>query len=64
MTTLKKIWTDRKPDLSHLRVFGYIAYAQLAREQREKLNNTFIHEIFVRYTSTSRQYRVYDLTTR
>jgi hypothetical protein len=64
VATPEKMWTSRKPDLSHLRVFGCVAYAQLAREQQEKLDNTSIYRIFVGYTPTSRQYRVYDPTTR
>jgi hypothetical protein len=64
VATPKEMWTGRKPDLSHLRVFGCVAYAQLARKQRGKLDNTSIRRIFVGYTPTSRQYRVYDPTIR
>jgi hypothetical protein len=62
--TPKEMWTVRKPDLGHLRVFGCVAYAQLAREQRNsKLDQTSIRGIFVGYTPTTRQYRVYDPET-
>jgi hypothetical protein len=30
----EELWTGRKPDLGHLRVFGCVAFAQLAKEQR------------------------------
>ena len=61
VTTPKEMWTGKKPDLGHLRVFGCVAYAQLAREQRNnKLDSTSIRGIFVGYTPTTRQYRVYN----
>jgi hypothetical protein len=58
--TPEEIWTGEKPDISHLRVFGCVVYAQLAKEQRGKLDSTSIRGIFAGYTPTTRQYRVYD----
>jgi hypothetical protein len=64
VTTPKEMWTGIIPDLSHLRVFGCVAYAQLAKEQRNnKLDQTSIRGIFVGYTPTARQYRVYNPET-
>ena len=61
VATPKEMWTGKRPDL---RVFGCVAYAQLAREQRNnKLDPTLIRGIFVGYTPTTRQYRVYDPET-
>ena len=61
VATPKEMWTGKKPDLGHLRVFGCVAYAQLAREQRHnKLDSTSIRGIFVGYTLTTHQYRVYN----
>ena len=61
VATPKEMWTGKKPDLGHLRVFGCVAYAQLAREQRHnKLDSTSIRGIFVGYTLITRQYRVYN----
>jgi hypothetical protein len=57
-------WTGEKPDLSHLRIFGCVAYAQLAKEQRGKLDPTSLRGIFVGYTPTSRQYRIYNPKTK
>ena len=34
-----EIWYDRKPDLSHLRTFGCIAYAHIPDAQRKKLDD-------------------------
>ena len=58
--TPEEIWTGEKPDIFHLRVFGCVAYTQFAKEQRGKLDSTSMRGIFVGYTPTSRQYRVYD----
>ena len=58
------MWTGEKPDLAYLRVFRYVAYAQLAKEQRGKLDPTSIRGIFTGYTPTSRQYRVYNPKTK
>jgi hypothetical protein len=58
------MWTGKKLDLAYLRVFSCVAYVQLAKEQRGKLNPTSIRGIFVGYTPISRQYRVYNPETR
>jgi hypothetical protein len=63
VVTPEEMWTGKKPDLTHLRVFGCVAYAQLAKEQRGKLDPTSTRGIFVGYTPTSRQYRVYNPET-
>ena len=61
VATPKEIWTVKKPEFSHIRVFGYVARAQLAREQRNsKLDPTSIRRIMVGYRPVTRQYRVYD----
>jgi Integrase core domain len=64
IATPEEKWTGQKPDLAHLRVFGCVAYAQLAKEQRGKLDATSKRGIFVGYTPASRQYRVYDPETK
>jgi transposase InsO family protein len=62
--TPEEMWIGEKPSLGHLRVFGCVAYAQLAKDQRGKLDSTSIRGVFVGYTPTSRQYRVYDPETK
>ena len=61
VVTPEEMWTGEKPDLAYLRVFGCVVYAQLAKEQQGKLDPTSTRGIFVGYTPTSRQYRVYNL---
>jgi hypothetical protein len=55
------MWTAKKPDISHFRVFGCVAYAQVTKEHRGKLDPTSICGIFIGYTPTRRQYRIYHL---
>jgi hypothetical protein len=62
VATPEEMRTGKKPDLGHLRIFGCVAYAKLAQEQRNsKLNPTSIRGTFVGYTSVTRQYLAYDL---
>ena len=53
-------FTKERPSVSHLRVFGCLAYAYQAKETRLKLDPNSIRTIFVGYEATTRQYRVYD----
>lgn len=48
------------PDLAHLRVWGYVVYAQVPKERGKKLNPNARKCIFVGYTLTCKQYRLYD----
>ena len=58
--TPEKLWTGKKPDISHLRVFGCLAYRFNNKPKKTKLEPRSARCIFVGYTETSRQYRVYD----
>ena len=49
----KIMTTGEKPDLAYLRVFRYVAYAQVAKEQRGKLNIISTRGIFIGYTPIS-----------
>jgi hypothetical protein len=53
-------FTKEKPSVSHLRVFGCLAYAYQAKETRLKLDPNSVKTVFVGYEATTRQYRVYD----
>ena len=54
----------RKPDLSHLRIFGSRCYAHVPKEQRQKLDSHTIECVFMGYYPTERLYAVYDVTSR
>ncbi|KXL49573.1 MAG: hypothetical protein FE78DRAFT_139714, partial [Acidomyces sp. 'richmondensis'] len=46
----------------HLRVFGYIAYPTVPKEQQaNKLDNTAIRGVFIGYERSTKYYRIYNL---
>nr|GEZ10161.1 retrovirus-related Pol polyprotein from transposon TNT 1-94 [Tanacetum cinerariifolium] len=53
-------WKGNKPKVSHLRVFGCIAYALLNSNSRCKLDEKSIKCIFVVYSPQSKAYKLYD----
>ena len=50
----------KRPDLTHLRVWGCVAYAQVPKETRRKLDPNARKCIFIGYALTCKQYRLYD----
>jgi hypothetical protein len=49
--TPEEKFTSKKPDVSHLKVFGYIAYVHVPDEKRSKLDPKAKKCIFIRYSS-------------
>ena len=58
-----EVWSGRKPDISHLRVFGCVAYAHVPDSQRQKLNKKAVKLRFVGYSTQSKGYRLIDERT-
>jgi len=58
--TPEEIWSEVKPDQSHLRVFGCTAYVTVPKEKRDKIAAKTWRGIFVGYTKSSKIYRVFD----
>ncbi|GBM15718.1 Retrovirus-related Pol polyprotein from transposon TNT 1-94 [Araneus ventricosus] len=54
-----ELWTNRKPDSSHIRVFGCKAYAYIQKQKRGKLNYEAVEGIFLGYDYRSKGYRIY-----
>ena len=50
----------KRPDLTHLRVWGCVAYAQVPKETRQKLDPNMRKCMFIGYALTCKQYRLYD----
>src|SRR5690606_23480010 len=48
-STPYELWTGKTPDLSHLRIFGSIAYMHIPKEKRRKLDAKSKKCIFVGY---------------
>ena len=53
-------WYGRKPDVSHFRVFGCMAYAHVPDCERRKLDTKAKKMRFVGYSLTSKGYRLFD----
>jgi hypothetical protein len=47
VVTLEKAWSGHKPSVTHLRVFGYLAYAKILDARRTKFDDKKEKCIFV-----------------
>ena len=56
-------WTGEKPDLSHLKVFGCVAYIHVAKEKRNKFDAKSRKAIFVGYPAGTKGYKLFDIST-
>jgi hypothetical protein len=61
--TPKEKFTGKKPDVSHLRVFGYIAYVHVPNEKRSKLDPKVEKRIFIGYSLEQKGYRCFNSST-
>ena len=55
----QEAWSNKNQNVSHLRVFGCIAYAHVPNENRKKLDNKGEICIFVGYSEKSKAYELY-----
>jgi hypothetical protein len=62
--TPEERFSGRKPDLSHLRIYGATAYVHIPREKRTKLERKAIRTTLLGYDDLSKAYRCFDPTTR
>jgi len=53
------MFTGKKPDVSHFRIFESPAYFNVLKEKRRKLGASGKKEIFVGYSENSKEYRIY-----
>ena len=53
-------WHHRKPNLTHLRVFGSIAYVHIPKIERKKWDQKSLRCIFVGYSETQKAYRFWE----
>src|SRR5205814_778714 len=60
-TTPYELWHGNKPNLSHLKIIGSMAYVHVPKEKRTKLDIHSHKGILVGYGGTN-QYKVWDLT--
>ena len=62
--TPEEAFSGKRPQLTHLRIFGCVTYSQVPKEKRTKLDPTAEKGIFVGYSETSKAYRIYIPTLR
>ena len=59
MSTPKEDFTGKKHDVSHFNIFGSFFYVHVTKDARKKLEPTVEFGIFLGYTETPHNYRVY-----
>lgn len=57
-------WSNHKPSVEHLRVFGCLAYAMVPYDKRTKLEEKSIMCVMFGVSKESKAYRLYDPTTK
>ncbi len=56
--TPQEVWSGRKPNMSHLRLFGCKAFAHVPDEKRTKLESKSMPCVFLRYYEGTKAYRL------
>jgi hypothetical protein len=57
--THEEAFTDRRPDVEHIRFFRCLTYSHVPSEKRTKLDPTAQQGILVGYSKVSKAYRIY-----
>ena len=58
--TPKELWSGQKPNISHLRVFGCLAWVHILKKRRHKLQLKSRAMIFIGYEPGSKGYQFWD----
>ncbi|KAK4434982.1 hypothetical protein Salat_0661200 [Sesamum alatum] len=58
--TPQEAWSGYKPTITHLRVFGNIAYTHVPDQKRTKLDNKSARYVFIGYDQSSKGYKLYN----
>ena len=53
-------WTDKRPNVEHLRIFGCTAYAHILKDKRQKLDSKARKCILLGYGTETKGYWLYD----
>ena len=59
-----ELWSCKKPDISHLRVFGCQAWVHILKKRRHKLEPKSQEMIFISYEPGSKGYQFWDAAHR
>eukprot|EP00253_Pinus_taeda_P026028 PITA_26028 len=60
----KEAWSGRKQRVTHMKVFGCVAYAHIPDQLRKKLDSKGEKCIFIGYNEESKAYRLYNPSTK
>ena len=55
---------NKKPNVSHLRIFGSEAYAHISKDERSKLDSKSRKSILLGYGNEIKGYRLYDIESK
>jgi hypothetical protein len=55
----EEMFTEKKPEVSHLKIFGCPLYVHISKERRTKLDPSGKKGIFVGYCEVSKAFRIY-----
>ena len=62
--TPSEVWHGRKPDVSHLRVWGCLAYVHIQKDKREKLGSHMEKCVFIGYPDGYKGWKFYNPVTK
>jgi len=60
----EEAWSGRKQGVTHMKVFGCVAYAHILDQLRKNLDNNGEKCIFIGYSEESKAYRLYIPSTK
>lgn len=58
-----EMWTGKKPNLSHMKIFGSVAMVHVPKEKRQKWDKKSAKMLLVGYCENTKGYRLMDLKT-
>ena len=62
--TPQEAWNGRKPNIGHLKVFGYVTYAHMPNQLRKKIDDKAEKFIFIGYSHETKGYKLYNSKTK
>jgi len=54
-------WTQEKPNVAHLKVFGFLCHAHVEKDERQKFDAKARRCIMLGYGTETKAYRLYDV---
>jgi hypothetical protein len=63
-TTPREIWTGKKPDVGHLRVFGSKCWYIIPKESFKKLDDRTSEAIMIGYPKNTKGYKLWDINAQ